>query len=361
MKAKKIFKIIGKIILVLLALIVLLLITTTVIYHIKLSKAKNTMKENGYYNLVSAGDYDVNLYRCGNENGKHTIIALAGYGDGEMCIGWRPMTEPLEADNQIIFVDRAGYGFSDDCKDDMTVEHIVEHYRTALQNAGVPKPYVLLPHSIGGLYATYWVSKYPDEVEAVMVLDGTECEPISSDEQELDLGITKIVMYAEKVGLLPMLVRSDYSTELSSIKKEYHETVTSLVSKTLGSKAAVSETMNFGKNINFTWNAIETNDIPKVYLSVSNAFHTKEELIEEGITADVLRDNGFEYVTDKSDEAVYEEALKVLAQYHEILNRYTEKMGNCQLVELRGQHEIMFDKPVQCGKIIKDFIDSLDN
>ena len=58
----------------------------------------------------------------------------------------------------------------------MTVEHVVEHYRTALQNAGIQQPYVLMPHSMGGVYATYWQSRYPDEIETVMIIDGSEAQ-----------------------------------------------------------------------------------------------------------------------------------------------------------------------------------------
>ena len=37
----------------------------------------------------------------------------------------------------------------------------VEDYRKALKNSGVEGPYILMPHSIGGVYATYWCSQYP--------------------------------------------------------------------------------------------------------------------------------------------------------------------------------------------------------
>lgn len=191
MKAKRVLKVTGKIILVILILIIVVLIITSVMFRLRVNKAKNYLKDNGYYNLLSADDYNVNVFTCGNENGKHTIVALAGYLDGEMYIGWRKMTAPLEEDNRLVFLDRAGYGVSDDYKGEMTVEHVVAHYRTALQNAGIQKPYVLMPHSIGGVYATYWQSQYPDEIEAVMIIDGSEAQHFDLEKDALDLGIVK--------------------------------------------------------------------------------------------------------------------------------------------------------------------------
>ena len=99
----------------------------------------------------------------------------------------RRMTECLEKENTVVFIDRAGYGLSDDTDNEMTIDYRVEDYRKALNNAGVKAPYVLMPHSIGGAYASYWVSKYPDEIEAIVFLDGTQ---LSDDMglEEIEIG-----------------------------------------------------------------------------------------------------------------------------------------------------------------------------
>ena len=109
MNIKKVFRIIGKVLLILLLLIILLILLTTTVYHIKLNKPEMQLKEADYYHPVSVGDHSLNIYACGNENGQHTVIALAGYGDGEMFLGWRQMTAEIEKDNRLIFLDRAGY------------------------------------------------------------------------------------------------------------------------------------------------------------------------------------------------------------------------------------------------------------
>ena len=42
-----------------------------------------------------------------------------------------------------------------------------------------------------------------------------------------------------------------------------------------------------------------------------------------------------------------------------ILEPYADKMGNCKVVLLFGDHMIYEQKPDACGKLIKDFLDSL--
>ena len=95
MNVKKVLGIIGKVLLALLLLIVLFLLITSIVYHVKLSRVEKQLKEAGYYNPVSVGEHSINLYTCGNENGQHTIVSLAGWGDGEMFLGWRQMTAEI--------------------------------------------------------------------------------------------------------------------------------------------------------------------------------------------------------------------------------------------------------------------------
>ena len=164
---KKAIKITGKILMILLILLLLFTLITFIMHRVRTNHETALLKENGYYNPVSVGDYALNVATFGNENGSHTIVAIAGLGMGDYSIAERKMTAALEKDNRIIFIDRAGYGFSDDTNHEMTTEYIVEDYRKALQNAGIKAPYILMPHSIGGAYSNYWSSKYPDEIEGI--------------------------------------------------------------------------------------------------------------------------------------------------------------------------------------------------
>ena len=159
---KKALKIVGRIFLIMLVVLLLFVLGTFIFHRVKTNQALELLKEKGYYNPVSVGEYSLNVAKFGNENGAHTIVGLAGLGMGDYAVAARQMTDCLEENNQVVFVDRAGYGFSGDTDNDMTLEYIVEDYRKALKNAGVEAPYILMPHSIGGAYANYWVSEYPE-------------------------------------------------------------------------------------------------------------------------------------------------------------------------------------------------------
>ena len=70
------------------------------------------------------------MQKTGNADGKHRIIVLSGAGP---CYRFfmKDFAGQFEADNEVIFLSRPGYDGSDDTKEAMTVERVVESYRTA--------------------------------------------------------------------------------------------------------------------------------------------------------------------------------------------------------------------------------------
>lgn len=359
MKVKKVFRIIGRILLVLLLMIILFLLTTTIVYHIKLNKIEKQLKADGYYNPVSTGEHSLNVYTCGNGNGNHTVVFLSGFFDGEMYIGWRQMTAGIEKDNRIVFADRAGYGLSDDTDMEMTAENVVEDYRTALKNAGIKAPYILAGHSMGGLYAAYWESKYPDETEAVIFIDGESPVPDPDEEYEETARWARLYNISEKLGLTTFLARHEYSELLSNLSKDEIEKSIYLLCKTSGSKAARSEAELLKENECATWDSLVTNEVPKIYINASLAYTSREELEADGITAEIISE-GFD--NGGSDDELFGEVLEFYEEAREeTLYPFIERLGNCECIDLHGNHVIFLDKPDECSRIVKSFIDSLSD
>ena len=100
-------------------------------------------------------------------------------------------------------VEKAGYGYSDIVEVDRDVASMVMEVRSALNGAGIEAPYVLLPHSMSGLEAIYWVQNYPDEISGIIGID--MAVPDAYD-KEYNLIISKTMMTlgraSVKLGLL---------------------------------------------------------------------------------------------------------------------------------------------------------------
>lgn len=363
---KRTIKITGKIMLILLAALLIFSVVTYIVHRVKTKEELDILQQNGLYNPVSVGDYSLNVAKFGNEDGKHTIVAIAGLGMGDCSVSMRQMTAGLEEDNLVVFVDRAGYGLSDDTNNEMTLEYIVEDYRKALKNSGVEGPYILMPHSIGGVYATYWCSQYPEEIEAVVFIDGTELSANTYDGEEIEKSTWGdcVLSHLEGFGFGRYFLRDSfyyYPDNYSDVEQYLGDALSIAM---MGSVATLSEGDHKVENAQKAFDTIVTNEVPKLYICASWGFETRDDFVDylKWMNRQIEINN----LGAQKNEAPTDETVdKLLAQCEElrssILLPYLNKMGNCQLTCLGGDHMIYEQKPEECGMIIKDFVDRLNN
>lgn len=104
-------------------------------------------------------------------SGEKTIVLLSGLGTPSPIIDFMPLAERLSTDYKVVILEPFGYGFSDTTKEVRSNENIVNDIRSALKELKISGPYVLMPHSISGIYSMYYAEKYPSEVEAIIGID----------------------------------------------------------------------------------------------------------------------------------------------------------------------------------------------
>lgn len=79
---------------------------------------------------------------------------------------------PLVAKEATVFAyNRPGYGNSDKPATPRDGKTVVEELRQLLRQEGLPPPYVLVGHSLGGLYMQMYARSYPQEVQGVVLVD----------------------------------------------------------------------------------------------------------------------------------------------------------------------------------------------
>lgn len=333
---------------------------TFLINKIQVSKELKMLTDAGYYNPVSVGDYSLNVYDFGNKEGEHTFVGISGRGVVDYSVRMGLLMDDFAEDNRIVIVDRAGYGLSDDTKKPQTLERVVNNYRTALKNAGIEGPYILLPHSIGGAYATYWVSQYPEEIEGVVFLDGTQLSnntDISGDSAILN----KCAIVANRMGLVRLgksfllngeIPGMNYSDE----QRKYSEAL-NLHNRI--NYASSYEEEHSNEICNTAFNEIKTNDVPKVYICAGWGFQTKEE-VDEMLAWDKQECEFTGREQPKVSQAMYDmDFVKNLRDTK--LQPYLDKLGNCELVLLPGIHCIYDQRPDDVADIIRDFLDRIEN
>lgn len=119
--------------------------------------------------LVDVGGYRLHLYCTGE--GSPTVILEAG--GGNPWLSWYKVQPQVAAFTRVCSYDRAGLGWSDLSPRPRTAMVIAEELHTLLHNAGIPGPFVLVGHSLGGMDARMFANRYPSEVAGMVLVDSS--------------------------------------------------------------------------------------------------------------------------------------------------------------------------------------------
>jgi hypothetical protein len=132
-----------------------------------------------------------------------SIVFLSGLGDG--LDTWGKIQNELGRDYQTLSYDRSGVGLSTPAGHPSSGVDVAQELEKLLGKSDLRPPYLLVGHSIGGLYARIFAGKYPHLVSGMILLDYTLEDKILAL-KEVDLGgmnpeqlLTRI---AEEMGLV---------------------------------------------------------------------------------------------------------------------------------------------------------------
>ncbi|HWI60444.1 MAG TPA: alpha/beta hydrolase [Symbiobacteriaceae bacterium] len=103
-------------------------------------------------------------------SGAPAVVLL--HGAGESSYSWAHVRNEVSRFARIVTYDRPGLGSSDPGPG-LDASASVDELRTLLTRAGVPGPYVLVGHSIGGIMARLYAIRYPEEVSGMVLVDST--------------------------------------------------------------------------------------------------------------------------------------------------------------------------------------------
>ncbi len=117
-----------------------------------------------YYQV---GDRRLLLHRSGR--GEPAVVFLAGAG--AVGLDYLNVAEKAADLSTSVLYDRAGTGWSGGASLPRTSAEVTGELRDLLRAAGVPPPYLLAGHSLGGLYARHYAQRFPGEVAALLMLD----------------------------------------------------------------------------------------------------------------------------------------------------------------------------------------------
>ncbi|MDB6086900.1 MAG: alpha/beta hydrolase [Gammaproteobacteria bacterium] len=139
--------------------------------------------------------------------GPRTIVLESGFGD-TLDI-WQAIQPRVAANCARTFsYNRAGYVDSEAAVAARDAASIVAELREELQRRNLTPPYVLVGHSLGGLYMQYFARNFPDEVAGLVLIDSTHWQ------QGLKVDVTADTPYQARTAVtlyMPLVMRRELS------------------------------------------------------------------------------------------------------------------------------------------------------
>ncbi|MEP6999222.1 MAG: alpha/beta hydrolase [bacterium] len=122
--------------------------------------------------FVDVGGRNLNIYCSGD--GSPAVIFDSGNGDPGYV--WSAIQPEVAKLTRACWFDRAGEGWSDTGPFPRTSAAMSSDLHALLHRAGIPAPYVLVGHSLGGMNARVYTGMYPGDVAGAVLVDASHVD-----------------------------------------------------------------------------------------------------------------------------------------------------------------------------------------
>lgn len=229
-----------------------------------ISNGVEKKKIESYGQYVNVDGKKMNVLIQGS--GEQTIVLLPGQGTPSPALDFKLLIDELSPDYKVVAIEPFGYGLSDETGKERTTENIVSEVHEAVQQLGIDR-YVLMGHSITGLYGVSYVNNYPDEVLAFVGIDSSVPNQPGMD-VKLPL---KSMQFLQKSGLMRLLKKVSGDPYQSLAFDEHTKEQMNLISNQVTSnRTMIDELKHLGSNFKNAEKLTYPHDLPVLLFVQSN-------------------------------------------------------------------------------------------
>lgn len=260
----------------------------------KISSKSEEGKIKPYGQSVTVDGKNMNVLIQGK--GEETVVLLPGFGTAAPVLDFKALVEELSPFYKVVVIEPFGYGLSDLTEKERSTENIVSEIHEALQRLHIDR-YILMGHSISGIYGLDYVNKYENEVSAFVGLDSSVQTIREKKFESSDIEIAKLIKksgffrFFLNLGTDPLAtVPYDDKTKEQMrmfMNKNYYNPNQLNELKNMYSNYDAVENLTFPKNLPVMF-FIEANKqgidrwIPEHEEQVKDSVHSKVMLLEDG-------------------------------------------------------------------------------
>ncbi len=223
---------------------------------------KKKIKPYGQHVVVDGKNMNVSI----QGNGEQTIVLLPGQGTPSPVLDFKLLIDELTPDYKVVAIEPLGYGLSDRTEKERTTENIVSEIHEAVQQLGFDR-YILMGHSIAGLYGATYIKNYPDEVTAFIGIDSSVPNQPGMD-AKLPLST---MAFLQKSGLMRLIKKVGDDSYGSLAYDEQTKEQMNLISNQVSSNPTlIDELKHLGSNFKNAENLTYPSDFPLLLFVQSN-------------------------------------------------------------------------------------------
>ena len=129
----------------------------------------------GEQRLIDIGDRRLSMNCDGAAGRSPTVILIAG--GGRTAKDWEKVQPEVSSFARVCSYDRAGFGESDKAAEKLqSVDEVVDDLHALLKASGEKGPFILVGHSIAGVYVRRFETRFPREVAGLVFVDSSHEE-----------------------------------------------------------------------------------------------------------------------------------------------------------------------------------------
>jgi pimeloyl-ACP methyl ester carboxylesterase len=132
--------------------------------------------------LVTINGSNYRVYLKGFENrAENSPAIIFESGMGSELGNWDTVIDEISSFAPVFAYDRAGIGKSDQTFEMPTPKLVSENLQSILKTLQIDPPYILVGHSLGGVYIRSFAGYYPDEIAALVFIDPADFTETKQD------------------------------------------------------------------------------------------------------------------------------------------------------------------------------------
>jgi len=205
------------------------LITVAVLVALALIQALLTVHDRRRFRPPGRVIHGLHVVKT--EAGSPAVVFESGLANSSLS--WSLIQPKIAALTTTCSYDRAGLGWSQSSRTHCRLENLTEEFHRLLDSAQIPRPFILVGHSFGGLMARFYADRFPGELAGVVLVDPATPEEWMNPDRQQRWRLRRAVFFTRAAGVLAFFGLVRFGLWLLMVRKKDSPGPISRFSRTL--------------------------------------------------------------------------------------------------------------------------------